>query len=437
LKVFSEQLNGDKKTDYASAFKDIALEVTSNGGGYSPSTGKAEPVIVDGTEYDIGTKTTTDATTTVTVDSDKLQEQLESASESVVVPITSKTDTTVAQLVVKNVEDMAEKKMTLSVDVGDVQYNIPTTAVDTAALMKALGATDASKVPVNVTIKNLEQSAVAVKNGELMLNPVEFTVTATYGGKTVEAERFSQYVQRVIEIPTGTDNSKITTALRVEDGEHVPTYVFQKGGKWCARINSLTNSTYTLIYNEQSFADAAGKWYEKTADEMASRCVIFGRTNGDFDGGASITRAEFAAIVVRALGLPESGTSSFSDVASSAWCYGAVSAASEYGIVCGYTDGSFRPNANITRQEAMAMVARAAKVAELNGVTTADLSKFSDAATVGAWAREYVTYNVANGLIVGNNGYLKPNADISRAETATVILRLLQKAGLVDVRSAT
>ena len=82
------------------------------------------------------------------------------------------------------------------------------------------------------------------------------------------------------------------------------------------------------------------------------------------------------------------------------------------------------------------MVARAAKVAELNGVTTADLSKFSDAATVGAWAREYVTYNVANGLIVGNNGYLKPNADISRAETATVILRLLQKAELVDVRSA-
>jgi len=47
-----------------------------------------------------------------------------------------------------------------------------------------------------------------------------------------------------------------------------------------------------------------------------------------------------------------------------------------------------------------------------------------------------VTYNAANKLIVGNQGYLKPNADISRAETAAVVLRLLQKAGLVDVRSA-
>lgn len=82
------------------------------------------------------------------------------------------------------------------------------------------------------------------------------------------------------------------------------------------------------------------------------------------------------------------------------------------------------------------MAARAARAAALSGVTAADLSKFTDAGTAGAWARDYVTYNAANKLIVGNQGYLKPNADISRAETAAVVLRLLQKAGLVDVRSA-
>jgi hypothetical protein len=45
-------------------------------------------------------------------------------------------------------------------------------------------------------------------------------------------------------------------------------------------------------------------------------------------------------------------------------------------------------------------------------------------------------YNVGSGLIVGDNGYLRPNADITRGEAATVVLRLLQTAGLVDVRSA-
>jgi len=284
----------------------------SSGGTTTPA-GQAEPVIVGGIEHDIGTKTTTDTTTTVTVDSDKLQKQLESAGDSVVVPITSKTDAAAAQLVVKNIEDMAKKDMTLSVDVGGVQYNLPTAAVDTAALLKTLGAADSTKVPVRVTITNLQQSAVTVKNGELMRNPVAFTVTAAYGGKTVEVERFSRYVQRVIEIPAGTDASKIATALRAEYGEHVPTDVYQKDGRWYAKINSLTNSAYALIYHEKRFADAAGKWYEKTVNEMASRCVIFGRANGGFDGGASITRAEFAAILVRALGLPESGTSGFSE----------------------------------------------------------------------------------------------------------------------------
>lgn len=125
----------------------------------APDDYTAEPVIVDGTKHNIGTKTITNTTTTVTVDSAGLQRQLESASDSVVVPITSGTDTAVARLVVKNIEDMAKKDMTLSVDVGDVQYNIPSKAVQTDEVMRSLGATDPTKVPVNVTITQLTSDA--------------------------------------------------------------------------------------------------------------------------------------------------------------------------------------------------------------------------------------------------------------------------------------
>ena len=82
------------------------------------------------------------------------------------------------------------------------------------------------------------------------------------------------------------------------------------------------------------------------------------------------------------------------------------------------------------------MMQRAAKVAEYVGKTS-ELTAFSDAASVSDWAVSAAQYNVGSGLIVGDNGQLRPNDPITRAESATVVLRLLQKAGLVDVRSAT
>lgn len=128
------------------------------------------------------------------------------------------------------------------------------------------------------------------------------------------------------------------------------------------------------------------------------------------------------------------GKCSFTDVKSGDWYYGAVGTAVKYGLVNSYTNGSFAPNADITRQEAMAMVQRAAKVAEYTG-TAEKLTAFKDSDSVSAWAKSAAEFNVGSGLIVGSNGALCPGDKISRAGTATVILRLLQKAELVDVRS--
>ena len=193
-------------------------------------------------------------------------------------------------------------------------------------------------------------------------------------------------------------------------------------------------SVGTVIYNKVGFTDTAGKWYNDVVTEMAARTIVNGKTSTVFDGDGSITRAEFAAILVRALGLPEGKTSQFSDTAKSAWYYGSVSTATQYGIIKGYSDGSFKPGANITREEAMAMMQRAAKVAGYAG-TTGTLTGFSDASSVGAWAKSAVAYNVGSGLIQGNAGKLNPKNSITRAETAVVVLRLLQKAKLVDVRT--
>lgn len=415
-----------------------ALTVTTDSapsgslGNSSASTGA--PVTVDGKTENIGTEYKTGDATTVTVDQSKLGENINGAAagSSVVVPVSENSAAT-ASLVVKNIEDMAQKGMTLTVQTGSVAYNLNTSAIDTAALTAAFPGTDMSEVPFDVTIQN---SSVSVEGETLVLNPVAFTITATYNGKTVSVDTFSVYIDRMIEV-TPKQAARITTAVVVNvDGStrHVPTNVVEKDGKYYAIINSRTNSTYALIQNEVTFADAKGKWYEGMVNEMGSRKIIAGHSASVFGGGASITRAEFATILVRALGLPTDGTSSFSDVPTTAWYTGAVATAVQYGLTGGTGENHFSPNAAITRQEAMLMLKRAAALTEFIG-TSGALDGFSDADAVSSWAKGAAKWNVGSGLIQGSDGKLNPTAKITRAESATIILRLLQKAGLVDVRS--
>lgn len=411
-----------------------AATSSSGGGGGGTASPTGAPVIVGGKTVNIGTEKKSGGTTTVTVDQGKLGTNINnSANGSSVVVTVSKNATTAASLVVKNIEDMAKKGMTLTVQSGTVAYNLNAAAIDTAALVAAFPGADMSKVPFNVAITN---SAATVAGETLVLSPVEFTVTAAYNGKTVSVDTFNAYINREIEV-TAAQAANITTAVVVNaDGSvrHVPTNVVKKNGKYYAIINSRTNSTYALIQNEVTFADATGKWYEAAANEMGSRKIIGGRSADIFDGGASITRAEFTVILVRALGLPGDGTSRFSDIPATAWCTGAVAAAAQYGIVSGKSGNRFEPNVAITRQEAMVMLQRAAVLTEFAG-TVGNLDGFADADSVGVWAKDAAKWNVGSGLIQGTDGKLNPTASITRAQSAVIILRLLQKAELVDVRS--
>ena len=414
------------------------------------------PVIIDGREFSIGTaKTETDAasgqrTTVVTLDESAFNKQLESASESVIIPIpeTSGISSQRSVLTADMVDRASEKNIPVEIRTNDVSYIISAGAVPTAELAASLGApSDALgdiEIDVNLTSCSAAQLGI-VENADdtgtwsLLMPPSAFTVTASYNGKTVDIDLFDCYVERVLEIPDGVDPSKITTALVVTDSgatRHVPTDVYHgTDGKWYARVSSVTNSVYALVYNEAGFADDEGKWYEDAVSEMASRMILNGRSASVFDGDSSITRAEFASVLVRALGLPENGKASFSDVSSSDWYYGAVGTAYEYKIISGRDGGIFDPNAAITREEAMVMIQRASSVAEYAGADAGSSSAYSDLSKVSSWAVSAADFNLANGLIKGYGGLIRPSDDITRAEASTVVLRLLQKTGLVDIRT--
>lgn len=237
------------------------------------------------------------------------------------------------------------------------------------------------------------------------------------------------------------DPERITTAVVVEPNgriRHVPTEVITADGKYYAKVNSLTDSTYTVIWNPISFADVEHHWAMQTVNNMGSRLVVYGTGDENYSPDRNITRAEFTAILVRGLGLrPETGESVFSDIKVTDWYNGVVNAAYEYQLVKGFDDGTFRPNEEITREQAMMMIANAMKITGLDkrsqsSASNTILSAFHDLDDVSHWARDAVRDTVQAGIIIGRSQTeLAPKQYILRSEVATMIERLLKKSGLI------
>lgn len=151
---------------------------------------------------------------------------------------------------------------------------------------------------------------------------------------------------------------------------------------------------------------------------------VIGYTDGTIRPSNNISRAEVATIFFRLLTDEartqyDKTTSSFSDIKDGAWCCRAVSTLTNMGIIKGYTDGTFRPNADITRAELATIIARFAKL-DVNTKTFSDIT--------GHWAQKSIELAAGNGWINGyTDGTFRPNKSIIRAETFAMINRVLDR----------
>ena len=130
-----------------------------------------------------------------------------------------------------------------------------------------------------------------------------------------------------------------------------------------------------------------------TPSKLLALLVFNAICNIPFDPNKAITRADFAEYIVRALGLYREGSShenKFKDVMATGDRTLAILIANEYSIVKGYPDGTFRPDALITREEAMTMNQRAMKVTGLVGTDKEKYQSYTDYKQVGSWATTYV-----------------------------------------------
>ncbi len=389
--------------------------------------------------------------TTVTVDDAKVGAKLQAVGDNAMVtlPVTGGSDVVVGQLTGATVKNMESRAATLQVVTDRATYTLPAVQINIDEIGTQLGENvSLQDISVQVQIAQSPAERVALvedaaKQGNylLIVPPVDFSIICTYGDQTVSVSRFNAYVERSIAIPQGVDPSKVTTAAVLQsDGTllHVPTRVTIIDGKYYAEVNSLTNSTYSLIWNQVEFADVARHWAKSAVSDMGSRLVMTGDSADSFGANRPITRAEFAATIVKALGLaPASGASPFLDVLADEEYFGYMLTAYERGIMGGFPGNLFGPERLLTREEAMSIVVAVMKLTGLphdlaTGETETILATYADGQKVGAWARNVVAACLKTGIIGGRPGQtIAPKDCVTKAETAAIVQRLLRRSGLI------
>lgn len=252
------------------------------------------------------------------------------------------------------------------------------------------GTLQITKMPITITAGSAE--------GAYILGPItsnEWKATATAEGDTVSSVKLTGAQTTLGESPNVASDAVIKNAK----GEDV-------------------TANYEITY-----VDGLLKGIELLEKEIHFNYVI-GYTDGTIRPGNNISRAEVATIFFRLLTDEareqyNKTTTSYSDIKDGAWCCRAVATLTNAGVINGYTDGTFRPNAPITRAELATIIARFAKL-DVNTKTFSDIN--------GHWAQKNIELAAGNGWINGyEDGTFRPNNNITRAETFAMINRVLDR----------
>ena len=431
-----------------------------SGGGTSPGTPSPKETInisigdnsLKNVAVDVKNENNT-KTTTVNLDETEVQKTLTEMEKTepnkekkVIIPVNNNSDKVVGELKASTLKAMADMDAIIEIKTENASYTLPANTVNIDEIVKKLGGTPELKdIVVKVTVtKATNDKADKIKDEadqkgyELKGKPVEFEISFTNAGREVTVSSFNNYVARTVAIPEGVDPKKITTGVVYNPDDsftHVPTAVNIIDNRYYAKINSLTNSTYALIYNPLTFKDVEKHWSKDYVNDAGSRLIVSGTGNENFTPDRAVTRAEFAVMIVKALGLKGSQFSdNFYDVGKDNPYYSYICTAYQYGIITGYTNGKFGPNDLITREQSMTMISKAMKIAGMDTTLTDtdNLNKnFSDSGDISKWAKDGAAICVNSGLFVGNRGKLNPKNNVTRAESATIIIKLLKNAHLI------
>lgn len=246
------------------------------------------------------------------------------------------------------------------------------------------------------------------------------------------------FIKRAFTVP-GHIPSNTAGVLYEANGKVSPiasSFKAQKDQSTIVTVSRPGFSIYAAVSRNTSFNDISESTAAAHITALANKFIIEGTGAGAFSPNNHLTRAEFTALLVRALGLPSSSTANFTDVHASDWFAEDIAAAYQAGLIQGTGNHKFAPHANVTRQELAVILDRALKLTGSKLQATSSSISFADDNQIASYAKDSVSLLASAGVIGGETGeagtYFNPNKATTRATAASALYLLLQAAELID-----
>ena len=336
--------------------------------------------------------------------------------ETVTVDLTG-SDTTLDKEVF---ETLAGKDVTLVIDLGDgVSWTV-----------------NGTDVPENVDFTDIDMGVTMNSDGI----PVEVinAITGERGSVQITLAHDGAFgFIMTLTAPLGKENASYWANLYHFD-EDAGTMTFETaapiGSDGSVSLALSHASQYAIVIDDYNhgivtlpFADVSeGDWFYDPVCYVYSQGLMTGTSATTFEPNTSLSRAMLVAVLHRLEGSPAASAGDFTDVADGDWYAEAVNWAASVGVVNGFDDGTFQPNAAITREQLAAILRNYAAYKGMDVTATGDLTNYSDAASVSAWAKDSVAWAVEQGLLSGMTvDTLQPQGLSTRAQVAAVLQRYL------------
>lgn len=317
-------------------------------------------------------------------------------------------------------ETLAGKDVTLVVDLGDgVSWTV-----------------NGSDVPEDADFTDIDMGVTMNSDGI----PVEVVnaITGERGSVQLELAHDGAFgFTMTLTAPLGVENAGYWANLYHFD-EEANAMTFETaapiGSDGSVSLALSHASQYAIVIDDHNhgvvtlpFTDVReGDWFYDPVCYVYSQGLMTGTSATTFEPNTSLSRAMLVAVLHRLEGSPQASGSDFTDVADGDWYAQAVNWAASVGVVNGFDDGTFQPNAAITREQMAAILRNYAAYKGFDVTASGDLSTFTDAASVSDWAKASVEWAVGSGLIGGyEDSTLRPQGTTTRAEVASVLQRAL------------
>nr|WP_168735687.1 S8 family serine peptidase [Cohnella fermenti] len=261
------------------------------------------------------------------------------------------------------------------------------------------------------------------------------------GESIAEIGSFGEAIERTITLTGNSqDLPKQWGAYRYDRTtgtfEFVPARAVVNGGTGQAVLSSYTNSIYLVAANPVSFLDMTNHWGKAEVELSAAKALVAGIGNGLFAPNQSVTRAEFAAMLVRALsrGGQSGGSAPYADVPANAWYYDEVAEAKQLGLLDIAVGTRFYPQQALTREEMASMLAAAVRLEQSTATALqSSLDGYRDIGAASAAYLEDIGLMVELGIMTGTGAdEFRPQDGTTRAQAAVVLNRMLRTLGMMD-----